>query len=346
MSIFDLIKAPELTSYWEERTQDQPPYLGEELFPSDKKLGLRLDWIKGAKGLPVVLKPSAFDVGAIPRPRIGFDKLSAMMPFFKESTYIDEELRQELNMVMETRNQAYIDAVTRRVFDDEMRLLEGARARREQMRMMALTTGAIAVAANGQAYSYDYGIPNNHKDTVTTDWSDLTNSDPIEDLRVAMDTIENDTGIRPTRGVLTRKTWNYIRNNQKIIKSLFVLSNGQVGAISDERLTQYLDQELQLELVVYGKRYKDDTGTVTKFVPDDMVSLFPTGNLGTTWFGTTPEESDLMSGTADNVAITDVGVAVTTMKKSDPVNVETKVTMICLPSFESADSVFLLDVIR
>ena len=44
MSIFDLIKAPELTSYWEERVQDQPPYLGEELFPADKKLGLRLDW--------------------------------------------------------------------------------------------------------------------------------------------------------------------------------------------------------------------------------------------------------------------------------------------------------------
>ena len=346
MSIFDLIKAPELTSYWEERVQDQPPYLGEELFPADKKLGLRLDWIKGAKGLPVVLKPSAFDVGAIPRPRIGFDKLSAMMPFFKESTYIDEELRQELNMVMETRNQAYIDAVTRRVFDDEMRLLEGARARREQMRMMALTTGAIAVAANGQAYSYDYGIPNNHKDTVTTDWSNYANSDPIEDLRVAMDKIEDDTGIRPTRGVLTRKTWNYIRNNQKIIKTIFVLSNGQVGAISDDRLTQYIDDELGLELVIYGKRFKDDTGTVTQFVPDDMVALFPAGNLGTTWFGTTPEESDLMSGTADNVAITDVGVAVTTMKKSDPVNVETKVTMICLPSFESADSVFLLDVIQ
>lgn len=344
MSIFDLVKAPELTSYWEERTQDLPPYLGEELFPADKKLGLRLDWIKGAKGLPIVLKPSAFDVGAVPRPRIGFDKLSAQMPFFKESSYIDEELRQELNMVMETRNQAYIDAVTRRVFDDEMRLLEGARARREQMRMMALTTGAIAVSANGQAYSYDYGIPNTHKDTVTTDWDDYTNSDPIEDLRVAMDTIEDDTGIRPTRGVCTRKTWNYIRNNQKIIKTIFVLSNGQVGAISDERLTQYIDDELGLELVIYGKRFKNDAGNVTQFVPDDMVALFPTGALGTTWFGTTPEESDLMSGTADNVAITDTGVAVTTMKKSDPVNVETKVTMICLPSFETADSVFLLDV--
>lgn len=344
MSIFDLIKAPELTSYWEEHIQDMPPYLGEELFPADKKLGLKLDWIKGANGLPVVLKPSAFDAGAVPRARIGFDKLSTQMPFFKESTYVDEELRQELNMVLETGNQAYIDAVVRRVFADETHLLEGARARREEMRMMALTTGAIAITANGQAYNYDYGMPADHKSTVTTSWS-TTTSDPIEDMRTAMDKIEDDTGIRPTRGVCTRKTWGYLRKNEKIIKSIFVLSNGQVSALSDARLSQYLMDELGLELIVYGKRYKNDAGNATQFVPDDTVVLFPSGNLGTTWFGTTPEESDLMGGKVANVSITDVGVAVTTIEKADPVNVETKVTMICLPSFEAADSVYILDVI-
>jgi hypothetical protein len=344
MSIFDLIKAPELTSYWEEHIQDMPPYLGEELFPADKKLGLKLDWIKGANGLPVVLKPSAFDAGAVPRARIGFDKLSTQMPFFKESTYVDEELRQELNMVLETGNQAYIDAVVRRVFADETHLLEGARARREEMRMMALTTGAIAITANGQAYNYDYGMPADHKSTVTTSWS-TTTSDPIEDMRTAMDKIEDDTGIRPTRGVCTRKTWGYLRKNEKIIKSIFVLSNGQVSALSDARLSQYLMDELGLELIVYGKRYKNDAGTATQFVPDDTVVLFPSGSLGTTWFGTTPEESDLMGGKVANVSITDVGVAVTTIEKADPVNVETKVTMICLPSFEAADSVYILDVI-
>lgn len=344
MTIFDLVRAPELTSYWEEHRQDMPPYLGEELFPADKKLGLKLDWIKGANGLPVVLKPSAFDVGAVPRPRIGFDKLSAEMPFFKESTYIDEELRQQLNMVMETGNQAYIDAVMNRVFADEMHLLEGARARREQMRMMALTTGAIAITANGQAYNYDYGIPSDHKSEVTTSWS-TTTSDPIEDMRKAMDKIEDDTGVRPTRGVCTRKTWGYLRVNEKIIKSIFVLSNGQVSALSDARLSQYLMDELGLELIVYGKRYKNDAGTATQFVPDDTVVLFPEGTLGNTWFGTTPEESDLMGTGAANVSITDTGVAVTTVQKTDPVNVETKVTMICLPSFESADSVYILDVI-
>lgn len=343
MTIFDLIKAPELTSYWEENVQDRPPYLGEELFPNDKKLGLDLKWIKGANGLPVVLKPSGFDVGAVPRPRLGFDKLSAEMPFFKESVYIDEELRQQLNMVLETGNQAYIDAVVNRVFADEMHLLEGARARREQMRMMALTTGAIAISANGQNYNYDYGMPADHKSEVTTSWSD-TSSDPIEDMRKAMDKIEDDTGVRPTRAICTRKTWGYLRVNQKIIKSIFVLSNGQVTALSDARLSQYLTDELGLELIVYGKRYKNDSGTPAQFVPDDTVVLFPEGTLGTTWFGTTPEESDLMGGKIANVSITDMGVAVTTIEKADPVNVETKVTQICLPSFEAADSVYILDV--
>lgn len=343
MSIFDLVKAPELTSYWEEHTKDMPPYLGEELFPADKKLGLKLDWIKGANGLPVVLKPSTFDTGAVPRPRIGFDKLSAQMPFFKESAYIDEELRQELNMVLETGNQAYIDAVISRVFADEVHLLEGARARREQMRMMALTTGAISIIANGQAYLYNYGMPESHQSEVAIPWTDST-SDPIEDMRKAMDKIEDDTGVRPTRGVCTGKTWGYLRKNERIIKSIFVLSNGQVTALSDARLSQYLMDELGLELITYSKKYKGDDGNVANFVPDDTVTLFPAGTLGTTWFGTTPEESDLMGGKVANVSITDVGVAVTTIEKADPVNVETKVTMICLPSFEAADSVYILDV--
>ena len=52
-----------------------------------------------------------------------------------------------------------------------------------------------------------------------------------------------------------------------------------------------------------------------------------------------------MTGSVANVTITDTGVAVTTMKKLDPVNVETKVTMICLPDFPTADQVYIYDVL-
>lgn len=344
MTIFDLMTSQNLVEYWETLIQDEAPYPCEELFPDDKKQGLSLKWLKGARGLPIVLKTSAFDVHAIPRPRIGFEKLSAEMPFFKESTYIDEELRQELNMVLETGNQAYIDSVMNRVFDDETNLLRGARAARERMRMMALTTGIVSMASNGQAFTFNYGIPNAHKSNVSTAWSDHTNSDPIEDIRVAKEKIQDDTGAIITRAMCNSKVWRHIRNNVNIQKQIFVLSNG-VGSISDQRLRQYIMDELEIEVVVNDKRYKDESGTTLAFMPDNTFVMFPDGDLGKTWFGTTPEESDLISSGVANVSITDTGVAVTTIKKADPVNVETKVTMICLPSFEMADQVYIISTV-
>lgn len=343
MTIFDLIVSGEIVAYWELKTQDRAPYLGEELWPNEQKMGLKLEWLKGSNGLPVVLRPSAYDVAAVPRPRIGFEKLSTNMPYFKESKYIDEELRQQLNMVMESNNQALIDMIIRQIFNDEMELLEGAAAQRERMRMMALTTGVISIEGNGQVYDYDYGMPEDHKVTVSKSWSDPTAS-IIEDIRAGIDKIEADTGVTVERAVTGSKVIGYMRKNNEIKAVLNVLSQGN-GYISDGRILQYISDELGIEVVKNDKQYKDETKTTQRYVPDDVFVMFPAGQLGNTWFGMTPEQSDLMSSNVANVSITDTGVAVTTTQKTDPVQVETKVTQICLPDFPTADQVYILDVI-
>lgn len=342
MTIFELVTSDQITAYWESQAQNRKPYLGEELFPSQQKLGLSIKWIKGSQGLPVVLKPSAYDVAAKKRDRIGFDKLNMDMPFFKESTYIDEELRQELNKVLETGNQAYIDSIMNQVFNDTINLLDGAAAQRERMRMMALTTGKISMEANGQNYDYDYGIPNNHKVNSTKAWSDTT-ATIIDDIRDLMDLIEDETGIRPERAVCSRKTFGYIRKNNEIRQA--ILGSDATAPVSDTKILDYIMDELKLDVVVYNKKAKDEKGSEFQYVADDTFVIFPQGKLGTGWFGTTPEQSDLMAGSAANVSITDIGVAVTTSKKTDPVNVDTKVSMIYLPSFETADQVGIIDVI-
>lgn len=344
MSIYDLIISEEIVAYWELLVQDREPYIGEELFPDDKKLGLDLKWLKGSNGLPVVLKESAFDAAAIPRPRIGFEKLSAQMPFFKESTYIDEELRQELNKVIESGNQTYIDAIVNRIFADETQLLEGAAAQRERMRMMALTTGSIIMEGNGQVYQYDYGMSSEHKKTVTKSWSDPT-APIMEDIKEAITKILEDTGVEVTRAMCSSKVLGYFRINNEIKSSIAIITDGK-GYISDAKILSYLKDELGIDIVANDKRYKDEKGQTQRYIADDVFVLFPAGNLGNTWFGTTPEESDLMTGSVANVTITDTGVAVTTMQKADPVQVETKVTMICLPDFPTADQVFIYDVIN
>ena len=145
-----------------------------------------------------------------------------------------------------------------------------------------------------------------------------------------------------TRAVCDGVTWRHIRNNDSIKKSIFVLSNGQ-AVVSDNRLSDFLAEELGIQVVIDDKRYIDESGNTVKYVPEDTFVLFPSGNLGNTWFGTTPAESDLMGGSAANVSITDTGVAVTTAQKIDPVQVETIVSQICLPSFEAADQVYIMD---
>ena len=71
----------------------------------------------------------------------------------------------------------------------------------------------------------------------------------------------------------------------------------------------------------------------------------PSGALGSTWFGTTPEEADLIGGNTDaEVSIVNTGVAVTTLVIPHPVNVETIVSEIVLPSFERLNECYALEV--
>lgn len=342
MTIFDLITAQEQAAYWENMMNDRTNLLGEELWLDDKQLGMDLSWFKGASGLPVILKPSAFDANAIPRPRIGFDRLNAEMPFFKESMYIDEKLRQELNIALQTGNKAYINIMIDKIFNDNITLLEAARTRREQMKMSALTTGYINISANGQDYNYDYQVPAAHKPTVTTSWSSA-NADIIEDVRTYLNMIEDDTGVRPTRAICSRKTFGYLLKNTNIRNA--ILGNNSGVAVKDGQLVDYLRDALDIDVVVYTKRYKDEKGNSVKYIPDDIFVLIPPTTLGKMWFGTTPEESDLMTSSVANVSIVDTGVAITTIKIPDPVTVETKVTQLCLPDFPTADEICIIDVI-
>lgn len=341
-TIFDVVTAENISAYWENMTQNRAPYVGEQLFPSVKKLGLNLDWLNGNSGVPVVLNLSAFDAQAIPRARQGFSVTRAQMPYFKESLYIDEELRQQLNIAIEGGSDAYVNTIMQKIFNDNVQLIESARVQRERMRMALLTTGAISMTANGQSVSYDYGVPSGHKKTAAVSWK-TSSTDIIADIYAWQQTILEDTGVKPTRAICNSTVWNALRNNTNIRNTIFVYSNG-VGTISDAALKSLLAEQLELSVYVNDRLYKNESGTNTKFVPDDTFVLFPAGELGNTYFGTTPEESDLQTGSAANVAIVDTGVAVTTMKKLDPVNVETKVSMITLPSFEASNQILIADV--
>lgn len=341
-NIFDLINSADVATYWAERLNEMQPYLGEELFPAEKQLGMKLTWLKGKTGSPIALRPSGLDADVIPRGRQGFEEYIEKMIFFKESMYIDEELRQEINLISQSNNEAYRNVLLNRVFDDTADLLRGAAVRREIMRMQLLTTGTITIAENGQDHNIDYDLASTHKADAETAWSSVDSASPIDDIDKAIQVMLAD-GATPRRAILNSNTFRHLRQNTEIKATVLGNNvNASTAKLSRQGVLDYILEEFNLEVVVYDKVYTDGGGT-HKFIPDGTFILLPGITVGKTMFGTTPEESDLMSGSSANVSIVETGVAITTMKKADPVNVETKVSMISLPSFEQSNEVFILN---
>lgn len=335
--IYDVVSARELASWWSENPKYREPYFGESKFPNAKKLGIDLSWIKGAKNAPVMLSPSSFDAKVIPLSRQGFEKLTYQMPFFKNSMVIDEKTRQELLLALESGNQAVIDMLLGNIFDDKATLLEDAALTREAMRMQALTTGVVSISGNGQAHTYDYGVPAGHKVTPTVKWDVAATADPIADINKWADDLEAEMGVRPSEILMNAVTFGYIQ------KSDAVKAANANQVLNRERVLSFLQSETGMTVYIYNKGY-DNNGVFTKFVADGTVVLMPEQKLGNTWFGTTPEEADLRSGSKAEVTIVDTGVAVASYKEVDPVTVVTKVSEIVLPSFELADRVIIASV--
>lgn len=344
MNIQDFIIPKNIGTYWTERQQYEPPYLGEALFPNEKQLGLDLSWFKGVRKAPAPLSLSAFDADVLPRSRGKFEKLSTEMPFFKNSMRIDEKLRQELNTIAQSNNSVALDIMLSKVFNDTSDLLRDAALVREIMRWQLLTTGSIALAENGQKYDYDYDVPTSHKVEPTTKWSVTASADPVADILDWQNIIATETGRIPTEMYLNTKTLNAMAKTESIQKGIFARYTNIYSVPTQKEVKAYLSERLGVTIYIYDKGW-DNKGTFTKFIPDGTVILTPAERLGRTVFGTTPEESDLMSGSNANVTITDTGVAITTWKVTDPVTVETKISQIVLPTFELANEVIIASVL-
>ena len=354
INISELFTPKAIASYWTTTASNREPIYGASLFPAKKKAGLDLSWLKGSKGLAVSLMPSALDAKATFRDRPGLVKTETEMPFFREGMHIGERDRQELLRVEDSKDP-YAQAVIDRLFDDAGTLLDGALVVPERMRMSLLFApsgnAGITFNANGVSYTYNYD-PNstwkssNYSALANNYWTSPANSDPLGDLSTLANTIAENTGTAPSIAVMNKYTFGLMVQSAAV-KSRFLVTNGStVGYLSDADVKKLVSDLLGLRVVVYNKKYKNESGTAAKFVPDGYVALLPGGPVGSTWFGTTPEEADLRSGASNaKVAIVETGIALTQEIITHPVNVNIYASEIVLPSWERMDECGLLKVV-
>ena len=354
MDLRELFTPAAIAAEWKDVYSNQIPYLGSVLFPARKKAGLDLSWIKGSKGLPVSLMPSAFDAKATFRDRVGISKLETEMPFFREGFKIKEKDRQEILRVQES-NDPYLNEVLARIYDDANNLLEGAMVVPERMIMQLLfpTLGEmqIQIKANGMDYTYDFDADDTWKTghytllTGTATWDTVASADPFANFATMQNAIASATGTVPTIAIMNRTTFNLLGKITAVQNRFLSIAGKAIGYISDNDVKAVFRDVVGVDILVYDKQYKNESGTSAKFVPDDYVALVPSGPLGNTWYGTTPEEADLAGkASAAQVAIVNTGVAITQIIDPHPVNVNTFASEIVMPSYERMDECGLIKV--
>ena len=344
-----------IAAYWETTYNPDFPYLSRTFFDQRQKAGLDLKWIKGSKGLPVSLLPSTFDAKARFRDPIGISAIETEMPFFREGYLIKEKDRQEMMRALDS-NDPYAAEIVSRCFDGVTNLIEGARVVPERMVCMLLAPASgdagISIVANGVDYTYDYDPDDAWKTSNYTDisvtandkWSAPATADPIGDLQTIIQNARSSKGTVPRYAIMSFKTFMYCMACESV-KSAVLSQNITANVFMTESVVRSVFRGLLgLDIIIANGMYKDEAGTSKQYFPDDYVSLVPEGTLGTVWKGTTPEEADLRASNTADVSIVDGGTAISRIIVPHPVNVETYVSEIVLPSFERMDEVYVAKV--
>lgn len=159
--------------------------------------------------------------------------------------------------------------------------------RKNKMAAEILTTGKcniIGYADDGEKElidSVDYGF--DQILTPTTKW-DQANATIFSDIKGMSEQIQQGAGQIPTTMVIGKNVFDYMLNNNEIMKWLAVPSRDNLGMfsltprITSPQVTRVgLIQALNLEVYTYGETYMDDDGAYKPFIGDNDVVIGITG---------------------------------------------------------------------
>lgn len=357
MLVNEVVNSASIAQVATEDSSNQIPYLGLQWFPEKKKSGLDLKWIKTHNGLPVSLKPSNLDALPAIRARAGLKVEKTHMAFFREQMIVTEEDAQEIDRIRD-EDDPYLQGALQSIYDDTNTLVQGAEVIPERMRMSLLSTvegkPVILIESDGVKYEYNYDpngeyASNNYAKLLdTARWSDATNSKPLTDMNNARKTLAK-KGKIATYILMNSNTFQYLLESEQIKNAILSQNVTANIELTDDAVISIVKARTKLTIILYDKMYAkqeaDGTQTEHYFYPDNKVTLLPSNPLGSTWFGTTPEERTATQVANVDVSMYGVGIAVATKTEYGPPAI-TSVTAseIVLPSYENMDSTFVIEV--
>lgn len=351
-----------IATVWDNYAQSTgvAPYLGRSLFGTTKKMGLTLKYITGEHGLPVALKGAAFDAKAPLRDGIGFATIENEMPFFRESYMVTEKEEQEYMQFVNAENGAMAQQVLGEIMKSPRDLIMGADVVPERMiwQLLAPSNGIpriLVTLDGGSTYYIEYTTDSgaawqaDHYSEITTaadKWNVASSATPLADIADFQTALATATGKTIGTIIMNGTTWSALCNaedTKKQVQGILAYQNGIYLNKADVR--RYIMDNYGIEVLVYDKVYKNESGVTTPFIPNGIVSCITKGvsTLGTVTYGTTPEERSGNQSIGE-LALVNTGVSVYTYTTPHPVNTHCVVSEIVLPSFEGINDVAVMKV--
>lgn len=353
MDMKTFFNAKELAAYYAAIKEARGNLFGANLFPTVRSTDMRLTWVKGYNARNIVLAPAALDTQAVIRSQQPAEKITTEIPFFKEALLFNEEQRRNIITSINLFGEKIAADLMVPIYKQYGQLVDGAMVQAERMRMALLSVGAFTIqsdakAANDVRYDFNYDPENEWKEnntlliSGTSRWTsaNAATSDPINDILEAIATHAEKNGAQTAKLLMNSVTLRGISHSEKITKYLQPLG----GMVTRRQIIELLESEAAAKLELYDKSFIDEHGVAQKFYPDGYVALLPDEAVGQTVCGTTPTEFDLLGQETvnPNIAITQEGIAIQTVIKEDPVNIETIVSACVMPSFEGMGSVYVI----
>lgn len=353
MRVQDLVSTKALAITHNEVASNKIAYLGEAFFPNKKKLGVDLKSIRTGKGLPVSLNPSAYDAVSAIRSREGFKIDEKEMAFFKESMLVKEKDKIDLMRIADA-NDPFALEIYENIFNDFETLYESADVVAERMRMQLLSSDnghpSISLVGDGATYAYNYDPDNDYSSKNYEAlaggnlWTAHSTAKPITDIKRWKKALRKSRGVNAKYVLMNDATFdNMVACDE--VKNYILAQTNTLTVVADDDIAQaVIEKATGLTILSYEKMFKDESGNDAYFYKEGFVALLPEGPLGNTYYGSTPEEIEMINGGVIDTTVVDNKVTVSVVHTVDPAQDKTVVSEVLLPSFEQILSTYTAKV--
>lgn len=341
-NIEDFLTDEALKDYVQNR--EYPLTVGDGLFPNTKTDEFEIKYLLGSNSAPVSASVHAEDTEAQIGSRDGLEEMSMEPALIKRKIKMGERL---IRAMAQARTDAERQRVIERIYNDVDNMVNSVRTRIERFRFEAISTGGLNLNENGFAGKVDYGVSEDQKEVLTgTDvWTD-PDAKPLDDLESFVNRIVGLSGTTPERLLTSTKVFNALKRHPSVRSGIFGVNSARL--VTNAELNAFLGEQglptIGTDDRMYRVQKNNGSYVNERFFPENSLVLLPGGDLGETVHGVTPEEANMQYMKGDTFESYG-NIIAQIYSTSDPVARWTKAVAVAMPSFPTANQIFIANVL-